>query len=216
MAAPESRPAQRTFFWEDCAEVLGPLTGEPGLELDEKRRAFVSERLRILPPLVFPIPAGCASLADYLAELPKAPGRHAVVLLQAGAASLGWFEGGEERATKSLRKYVVRGRGRAQPTHLATKGKSRYGSRLRLQNAQRLLEETNEKLREWWEELGPPDELYLSAPVRLWADVFRVEPPPPFPKDHPRIRIPLDLPRPTTEVLRRAYRALEHGRIEFL
>ena len=42
---------------------------------------------------------------------------------------------GEIVHTKSIKKYVVRGRGRAQPTHLATKGKSRYGSRLRLQKA---------------------------------------------------------------------------------
>ena len=33
---------------------------------------------------------------------------------------------------KVFKRYVVRGRGRAQPTHLKSKGKSRYGSRLRL------------------------------------------------------------------------------------
>ena len=39
-------------------------------------------------------------------------------------------------AHKVVKKYVVRGRGRAQPLHLKTRGKSRYGSRLRLANAQ--------------------------------------------------------------------------------
>ena len=163
--------------------------------------------------LVFPIPADCDSLEQYLEALPVRPGRHFLVLMQAGAVALGLFEGGEERATKSLRKYVVRGRGRAQPLHLQTKGKSRYGSRLRLQNARRLLEETNAKLAAWTSEFGPADRVYYNAPVRLWAGLFAARPAPPFER-RCALRIPRDLPRPTTEVLRRAYRGLGFGRIE--
>ncbi len=128
--------------------------------------------------------------------------------------ALGRFEGARPLATKSLRRYVVRGKGRAQPLHLKTKGKSRYGSRLRLANARRLLVETNEKLNEWEKELGPADRVYYSCPVRLWSSVFETTPAPPFERSGPLVRIPLDLPRPTVEVLLRTYRSLEYGRIE--
>jgi hypothetical protein len=211
-----SPPEHRTFPWQSCAQELAPfvhLATEAALELEPRRRFFIAETLRVHPPLVLPIPETCASLADYLETLPDQPGRHVLVLMQAGAVSLGLFEGGEERATKSFRRYVVRGKGRAQPLHLQTKGKSRYGSRLRLQNARRLLDETIEKLHEWQAEYGPPDQVYYNAPVRLWAALFASKNPPPFEKDA-ALRIPRDLPKPTTEVLLRAYRGMGYGRIE--
>jgi hypothetical protein len=56
--------------------------------------------------------------------------------------------------------------------------------------------------------------VFHGAPVRLWPELFQAKPPPPFDRDGPLVRIPLDLPRPTTEVLLRAYKSLSHGRIE--
>jgi hypothetical protein len=208
-----SPPEYRTFAWQDCAQALAPFAEDAALVVDAKRRFFASEALRVHPPLVLPIPQDCRSLAQYLATLPEQPGRHTLVLMQAGAVSLGLFEGGEKRATKSFRRYVVRGKGRAQPLHLQTKGKSRYGSRLRLQNARLLLQETIEKLAEWEAEYGPPDQVYYSAPIRLWAGLFAGKVLPPFEKEA-AIRIPRDLPKPTTEILLRAYRGLGYGRIE--
>ena len=190
------------------------LDAESSLVLEPKGRFFESERVRIKPPLVFPLLPECGSLAEYLAELPEEPGNHSVILMQAGAVSLGRFEGARPLAKKSLKRYVVRGKGRAQPLHLKTKGKSRYGSRLRLMNARRLLIETSEKLNEWEEELGPADRIYYNCPVRLWPSLFETKPAPPFDRSGPLIRIPLDLPRPTVDVLMRTYRALEYGRIE--
>lgn len=135
-----------------------------------------------------------------------------VVCLQAGATSLGLFESGVVVRTKTIKRYVVRGKGRAQPTHLNSKGKSRYGSRLRLQNAKAILEETSEKLRDWWDEYGEPEVVFYNAPVRLWADLLRAQPPVPF-DDVTLVKIPLDLPKPTTDVLLRAYRSLCFGQI---
>ena len=207
---------QETFHWTECAETLQRLDAESSLSLEPKGRFFESENLRVRPPLVFPLPSWVTSLSDYLVALPLKPRRHTVVLMQAGAVSLGRFEGAEALIKKSLRRYVVRGKGRAQPLHLKTKGKSRYGSRLRLQNARKLLVETNEKLIEWEGEFGAADWIYYSCPVRLWPSVFETTPAPPFEKSGPLIRIPLDLPRPTIHVLQRAYRSLEYGRIEEL
>lgn len=206
----------RTFHWKECAQTLRLLDAQAPLQLEPKRRFFVSEAARVRPPLVYPIASSCRSLGDYLASLPDEPERHLVILMQAGAVSLGRFEGARALATKSLRRYVVRGKGRAQPLHLKTKGKSRYGSRLRLANARRLLEETNEKLWEWYREFGPAEHIFSSCPVRLWPSLFEVTPPPPFDKSRPIVRIPRDLPRPTVDVLLRTYRSLEYGRIEDL
>lgn len=205
---------RETFHWRECASTLERLAAETKFALEPKLRFFESERLRVRVPLVFPLSADCRSLDAYLDGLPEEPGRHSVILMQAGAVALGRFEAAQPIKTKSLKRYVVRGRGRAQPLHLKTRGKSRYGSRLRLANARRLLEETNEKLNEWEKELGPPDFIYYNCPVRLWPSLFEATPAPPFDRNGPLIRIPLDLPRPTQDVLLRAYRSLEYGRIE--
>ncbi len=204
----------RTFHWKDCRETLCRLDAESPLVPDRKGRFFKSEHARVTPPLVFPLTPECNSLSDYLTGLPEEPSLHSVILMQAGAVTLGRFEGARPLAKKSLRRYVVRGKGRAQPLHLKTKGKSRYGSRLRLANARKLLIETNEKLIEWEKTFGPADRIYFSCPVRLWPSLFETSPAPPFEKSGPLVRIPLDLPRPTVHVLLRTYRSFEYGRIE--
>lgn len=206
----------RTFHWEECAEVLLPLLGRAEFRVDERRAGFESQGpagLRVVPPLVLPIPPGCATLAEFVADAPVELGRQLVVLMQAGATSLGLFEDGQAVASKSFKKYVVRGHGKAQPTHLDSKGKSRYGSRLRLQNARKLLEETNEVAADWIEEFGPLEQVFYNAPVRLWASLFQARPEPPFERES-AIRIPRDLPVPTTSELMLCYRSLCYGRIE--
>lgn len=203
-----------SFHWREADEVLAD-TEEDTLRLDANRRGFTGSRYRIRVPVVFPIPTGCVEIEDYRAELPEQPGLHTVVLLQAGAAALGAFSGGEELRTKSLKKYVVRGHGKAQATHLSTRGKSRYGSRIRLQNARNLLIEVNRKLLEWFTELGPPEHVFYSCPVRMWPELLSAKEPPPFDKNGP-IKIPLDISVPTTSVLLRTYRAMEHGMVEEL
>ncbi len=217
----EQLPA--TFPWEDCAEVCKSFRSIAAEEcaLDSDKGLFRSGDWALAPPLVFPVGPDCNSLGEYLQDLPCEPGRQAVVILQAGAAALGLFEAGEELRTKALKRYVVRGSGRSQSTHLKTKGKSRYGSRLRLQNAKAILEEVNERLCDWWADYGAPEFVFYNAPVRLWSDLCKAKPRPPFlTEDHvasedsiPQIRIPLDLPVPTTDVMLRAYRSLSYGRI---
>jgi Bacteroidetes VLRF1 release factor len=205
-----------TFHWTTIAQTLRALDLDQRLYLERDGRWFESadRSTRVVVPLVAPIPSGCRGVDEYLAAVPVVLGRHLVILMQAGAVALGVFDLGEVVATKAFKRYVVRGTGRAQPTHLATKGKSRYGSRLRLQNATRLLEETNEKLGEWRREIGDWEAIFVSCPVKLWPSLWEVEPAPPFERDRKVVRIPKDLPRPTTEVLLRTYRGLLWGRVE--
>ena len=207
----------RSFHWTECSERIAELDRLERLVLEPKARWFQNSTHRLTPPLVLPEPRSDESASDYRARLPHPEGllgEHLVLLMQAGAVSLGRFSGGEEIATRTFKRYVVRGKGRAQMTHLATKGKSRYGSRLRLQNAKALLEETNEKLCDWALEFGPYERLFTQVPVRLWPELFTVEPLPPFEKDATRTTIPKDLPRPTTELLLRTYKGLQYGRLE--
>ena len=200
------------FQFADTRAILSRLEG--GDRARREGRCFATEDWRAFPPLVQPIPQGVETLTEYLLRLVDVPGRHLVVLLQAGAAALGMFEHGAELHTKAMKRYVVRGSGRAQPTHLKTRGKSRYGSRLRLQNARKLLVGVNEKLAEWVDQEGAADHVFYSCPVRMWPELLATRPPPPFDPGGPLTKIPLDVPVPTTEVMRRTYRQLCSGRIE--
>ncbi|MBX3464648.1 MAG: hypothetical protein KF830_15875 [Planctomycetes bacterium] len=143
------------------------------------------------------------------------PGLQVVLLLRAGAMALGGWLDGELIAHKAMRKYVVRGQGHAQPTHRRTKGKSRYGARLRLQNWRRLLTATSERLHELWQQSGPPRRVFWSAPVRVWVDLLAAAPPPPFGRDDPALRrLPLHVHRPDFAELQRVRGWLEHGELE--
>jgi hypothetical protein len=236
----DSNLTVETFHWSECTTVLGALANSKDFQLEPGGRFFEAHDVRVVPPLVFPLPAMALTTDDsvqasarrkaaienaakpapssdlygYLESLPHEPATQCVILLQAGIASLGMFQGGDPMATRTLKRYVVRGKGRAQPAFLATKGKSRYGSRLRLQNARLLVDETNEKLCEYWDEYGAAEQIYVGASKRLFPDLFRGKERPPFEPDVAYIRIPLDLPKPTTSIMLRAYKSLCYGRVE--
>ena len=208
-----SRVASEPFAWHETRAVVDALSREHDLVADARGRAFATAdgALRIVvPPL---LPEACDPVTDWLDALPDALGTQLVVLLQAGAAALGFWQDGELIRHKVFTRYVVRGTGRAQPTHLRVKGKSRYGSRLRLQNAQRLLAEVNERQAEWVGEVGVPDRAFLAAVVRLRADLFAAEPAPPLPAADYR-KVPLTVRRPGFDELLRVYRALGRGAVE--
>lgn len=185
-----------------CADRRGLVfQGEPGA------------RLRV--PLTAPRLRPGESVLAYAGRLPGPPERQLLVLLQAGAMAIGYWDGDELLQHKAVRRYVVRGSGRAQPLHAKTRGKSRYGSRLRLQNWKRLLVETNQRLRVWFEQYGAPERLFVAVPVRALADLFAVDPAPPFGRDDPGLqRIPMHVHRPDFAELLRVWRWLGSGRLE--
>ena len=140
---------------------------------------------------------------------------HILLLIQAGQTAMGFWKGGELVHHKVIRKYVVRGKGRAQPLHLKTRGKSRYGSRLRLREAQDQLLETVALLSAWLEESTEVPAVHYSCPVRLWADLFRTDPPPSLPKSE-AFRIPHHVHRPNHAELLRVHRLLSQGELILL
>ncbi|MFN9757759.1 MAG: hypothetical protein ACK58X_15235, partial [Planctomycetota bacterium] len=154
-------------------------------------------------------------LADYAQRLPGPVERSVVLLLQAGAMAIGYWDGDELLHHKASRRYVVRGHGKAQPLHRKTRGKSRYGARLRLQNWKRLLAETNARLRDYWRDFGAPERVFLAVPVRTLPELLAAEPAPPFVRDDPRLqRVPMHVHRPDFAELQRVRRWLGIGRLE--
>ncbi|GAB4138810.1 MAG: hypothetical protein Fur0037_04680 [Planctomycetota bacterium] len=172
-------------------------------------------RARLVLPRLLPPIAGREGPAAYSARIEKGIGRQAIVLLQAGAAALGYWREDDLVRHKAWKRYVVRGAGRAQPKHLRTKGKSRYGSRLRLQNFRLLLSDVNERLRDWWSSEGPPEQVFLGVNVRVLADLFAADPPPPFDARDPSLRrIGRHVHVPDFAELEAVRRFLARGRIE--
>lgn len=210
--------ARRTFRFPlaDLSEQVEAFAARwPDAVADPRGRTFVGDAgaARLQPPCLLPPPLPGETPRDYVQRIDPAVGRHVVLLVRAAGTALGYWDGAELLRHKAIRKYVVRGNGKAQPTHLATKGKSRYGSRLRLQNWKRLLSETNARLRDWWDELGAPARVHVSVPVRVFTDLLAADPAPPFTRDQVA-RIPLHVHRPDHAELLRVRRWLASGGVE--
>jgi hypothetical protein len=207
------------FHWRETAGRLARLLEEWDLSVDaggrwfEARDAEGAPVLCFHPPLVQPLGEPGLDPAHYLEGLRDELGLELLLLLQAGSAALGLWRHDELVAHKVIKKYVVRGRGRAQPAYQKTRGKSRYGSRLRLRNARALLIEVNQRLGEWARAWGPFERVFYSCPVRTWPELLRAKPSPPFSRGDPLVKIPVDVRVPDFEELLRVRRILTHGRV---
>ena len=166
-------------------------------------------------PLPFPaITEADLDLPSYLVRVPEEPPSYVIVLIQLGAAALGYFEEGEVVFHKAIKKYMKRQkRGKAQISYLNTRGKSKAGSRIRLANTVRFFEEINERLTEWEEDLEPQRIIYSCTP-QLWGLMFGSQVPPPFEKKDPRlIKVPTNVHLPDHEELMRINEFALQGRL---
>lgn len=157
------------------------------------RRTFVMpgaspDAPRLVLPAIVDEPAEGERVAAFRARATLVPVRHVCVLLQQGAMAIGYWDGDVLTRHKAEKRYVVRGNGKAQATHLRTKGKSRYGSRLRLQNWDLLLSDVTTRLCAWRDELPLPERIFLAMTDRCRAALWDADPPPPFARDDARIR----------------------------
>ena len=202
---------QAEAFWQRWPEARADADGVQFVAADG------SGVLRL--PYAGPRARADERIGDYCERLPADCGRHEqvqlVLLMRAGAMSFGCWRGQELVQHKAVRKYVVRGNGRAQSTHLKTRGKSRYGSRLRLQNWRSLLAETNERVAACQEQFGPFDRIFHAVPVRVFSDLFLAEPAPPFSRDAKELqKVPIHVHRPDHEELLRVRAWLLRGCVE--
>jgi len=166
------------------------------------------------PPLLFPRMEQAQTLEGYVVQLSPLPPDYLILLLRAnGNASLGYFEQGKILNHSVIRKYMVRQKqGKAQIKHLKSKGKSRAGSRIRLQQTQEFAEEINQKLWDW--ETQDATRLLISSSIDIWNLLFQVTPLPPFAKRDARLRkIPYHVQTPTFEELKRVARLVTVGHL---
>lgn len=137
------------------------------------------------------------------------PPFHGLMLIQAGRASLAVAQADEILVSKQIQKYMVRkSQGKAQLTYLNEKGKSRLGSRIRLQQTQIFFDEINERMRAWSQEY-PLESIFLSCTPKLKGAFFQSVAAPAIPKNDSRWRrVPFMVRPPGLEEMRRIHRLL--------
>ena len=189
------------------------------LTLAEDTKSFVRKDQKgeiiyqLFPPSI--LPCQHSSILSYLDDLKqKEIQKSLVLLIRSGAASLGISQGDELLRHKVITKYVTRKKqGKSQFTYLKKKGKSRLGSRIRLQNMKDFFVEINEKLCQW-EELVACQFLFYSAPVRLWPELFTAKTTIPISRQDPRWhKIPIYIRTPNFKELKHICYELSHGTI---
>lgn len=137
----------RDFLWDETEFVLEELEAELGpaqLADDGRTLSFDDSPLVLELPLVQAgLVPGADAAATSVAELVRGEDRGkghlealrrelceplgpcCVVLVRAGAFALGLWDDDELVQHKAKKRYVTRGKGKAQLTHLKTRGKSR-------------------------------------------------------------------------------------------
>ncbi|MEO0582075.1 MAG: hypothetical protein AAF135_07635 [Bacteroidota bacterium] len=181
------------------------------ISTDEKGASIFEFRL----PLPMPAILEEEELEDYIDRLEEDIPPYTMMLMQMGAAALGYFEDGEPYQHKAFKKYMKRhGQGKAQISYLNTRGKSKAGSRIRLANTIRFFEEVNERMTDW-EEMYEPERILYSCTPQLWGLLFQSKVSPPFEKkDHRLIKIPLHVHIPDFEELQRINKQCLKGSLE--
>jgi hypothetical protein len=166
------------------------------------------------PPLLFPRMLPDETLENYKTQVSDVLPDYVILLLRAnGNAAIGYFEQGKMLNHKVIRKYMVRQKqGKSQLKHLKTKGKSRLGSRIRLQQTLEFAQEINQKLWDW--EVDNAERILVSSSIDVWNLLFKVEPLPPFAKRDERLRkIPYHVQTPNLAELKRVARLLHFGNL---
>ena len=219
MRAPDL-PLSSHFPWDAAADAWAKLAAAGAIECSKGGRWYEARAedgelaAALRPPLILLDGRGLPEPACFAARAARGPGDYALLLFRAGAAAVGRYADGELLDHKAFKRYVVRGKGRAQSTHLQMRGKSRYGSRLRLRNEERLLAEVAERLARWWGSEAAPERLYAACPAPLYARLSRTDPPPPFGTDDPRwVRLPLHVHEPKHAELLRVHASIARGRL---
>jgi hypothetical protein len=144
-------------------------------------------------PLILPTMVGIGT-EDLLQEMNQRSLTYTIILIQAGAAAIGYYENNELVLHRVIKKYMIRKcQGTSQIKHLKSKGKSRLGSRIRLKNSILFFEEINETMQQW--DIAKNSEtILMSLPINLIHLLFTADVKVPFEKKDPRVKkIPIDV-----------------------
>ncbi|WP_373493112.1 hypothetical protein [Aquiflexum sp.] len=127
---------------------------------------------------------------------------HIILLIKSGIASVAFFENTELVDHKVFRAYMVRKKqGKSQVKYLKTKGKSRAGSRVRLQETLDFFEKINSRLITYFEE-SRIDLIAINSSKILLPFLFESKSKTPFEKKDNRLyKIPKHIATATHENL---------------
>ena len=121
---------------------------------------------------------------------------YCLTLVRAGQAALGYFHQGKLLDHKVVRGYLVRQKqGKSQFKYLKTKGKSRAGSRIRLEETLVFFKEINERLQVYAKQY-PLNFWGLGCAKTMWPLLFDGEVKPPFTSKSAEL---IELPYPFTK-----------------
>lgn len=139
---------------------------------------------------------------------------HVIVSVKSGMAVIAFYENGQLSDHKVFRAYMVRKKqGKSQIKHLKTKGKSRDGSRVRLQETLDFFENINERLQTYFHEKRV-DLIALGCSPTLMPYFYNSKKDTPFEKTDLRIfKIPVHVPSPTFENMEKTYRSISQSKI---
>ena len=158
-------------------------------------------------PWVLPPFEGKNELLKFISHWDKAEFNSIIILIQAGRSALAHCSSGGILEHKLIRKYMVRKKqGKAQITYLNQKGKSRAGSRIRLNQTVQFFEDINDQVNLWMKEQNPR-RILISCPPRLWGLLFQSKVKPVFSKKDARVfKIPLAINIPDRQELMRVHK----------
>lgn len=178
------------------ALLLVDQADEKGLEiryLPEKHQLLLENKVSWLAKLFLPwtmtwLPEGKFQVQEDV--------HYCLTLVRAGQASLGYFHQGKLLDHKVIRGYLVRQKqGKSQFKYLKTKGKSRAGSRIRLEETEQFFKDINERLQVYAKQY-PLNFWGLGCAKTLWPLLFDLEVKPPFTSKSAEL---IELPYPFTK-----------------
>ena len=143
----------------------------------EKHQLLIENETGWLAKLYLPwiqawLPEGRFDLAEDV--------HYCITMVRAGQAAVGYFHQGILLDHKVFRAYMVRQKqGKSQFKYLKTKGKSRAGSRIRLEETLVFFKEINERLQVYAKQY-PLNFWGLGCAKTMWPLLFDAAAPPPF------------------------------------
>ena len=137
---------------------------------------------------------------------------YCITLVRAGQAAVGYFHQGILLDHKVFRAYLVRQKqGMSQFKYLKTKGKSRSGSRIRLEETELFFKDINQRLQVYTNQY-PLTYWGLGCSKTLWPVLFDAAVPPPFTSKSPEL---IELPYPFSKASFEELQVLEHRLTQF-
>ena len=137
---------------------------------------------------------------------------YCITLVRAGQAAVGYFHQGILLDHKVFRAYLVRQKqGMSQFKYLKTKGKSRAGSRIRLEETELFFKDINQRLQVYTNQY-PLTYWGLGCSKTLWPLLFDAAVPPPFTSKSAEL---IELPYPFAKASFEELQVLEHRLTQF-